>query len=116
MTRTASVEQIDAFITIWGDRNTRALSQADPARVSRRIGSRRELINRLWERIDADQAKWVGTRFPTEAHAQDAEMSLSEYEDFVYSACHVHEDEDPVARVQHGRCLPGTGDKPAEPL
>jgi len=91
------VEQIDAFITIWGDRNTRALSQADPARVSRRIGSRRELINRLWERIDADQAKWVGTRFPTEAHAQDAEMSLSDYEDFVYSACHVRESEDPVA-------------------
>jgi aminopeptidase len=91
------VEQIEAFITIWGDRNTRALSQADPARVSRRIGSRRELINRLWERIDAEQAKWVGTRFPTEAHAQDAEMSLSEYEDFVYSACHVREDEDPVA-------------------
>ena len=90
------VEQIDAFITIWGDRNTRALSQADPARVSRRIGSRRELINRLWERIDADQAKWVGTRFPTEAHAQDAEMSLSDYEDFVYSACHVRESEDPV--------------------
>jgi len=91
------VEQIDAFITIWGDRNTRALSQADPARVGRRIGSRRELINRLWERIDADQAKWVGTRFPTEAHAQDAEMSLSDYEDFVYSACHVRESEDPVA-------------------
>ena len=91
------VEQIDAFITIWGDRNTRALSQADPARVSRRIGSRRELINRLWERIDADQAKWVGTRFPTSAHAQDAEMSLSDYEDFVYSACHVRESDDPVA-------------------
>jgi aminopeptidase len=91
------VEQIDAFITIWGDRNTRALSQADPARVSRRIGSPRQLINRLWERIDADQAKWVGARFPTEAHAQDAEMSLSDYEDFVYGACHVREDEDPVA-------------------
>jgi aminopeptidase len=91
------VEQIDAFITIWADRNTRALSQADPRKVSRRIGSRRELINRLWERIDADQAKWVGTRFPTEAHAQDAEMSLPEYEDFVYGACHVRDDEDPVA-------------------
>jgi aminopeptidase len=91
------VEQIDAFITIWADRNTRALSQADPRKVSRRIGSRRELINRLWERIDADQAKWVGTRFPTEAHAQDAEMSLPEYEDFVYGACHVRADEDPVA-------------------
>ena len=91
------VEQIDAVMTIWADRNTRSLSQADPGRVSRRIASRRELTKRFWERIDAGEAKWVGTRFPTEAHAQDAEMSLPEYEDFVYGACHVREDEDPVA-------------------
>src|SRR5206468_2807665 len=91
------VEQIDAVMTIWADRNTRALTQADPARVSRRIASRRELTKRFWERIDAGEAKWVGTRFPAEAHAQDAEMSLSEYEDFVYAACHVREHEDPVA-------------------
>jgi aminopeptidase len=91
------VEQVDAVMTIWADRNTRALTQADPQRVSRRIGSRRELTKRFWERIDAGEAKWVGTRFPTESHAQDAEMSLSEYEDFVYTACHVREHEDPVA-------------------
>jgi aminopeptidase len=91
------VEQIDAVITIWGDRNTRALTQADPARVSRRLGSRRELTNRFWERIDAGEAAWVGTRFPTEAHAQDAEMSLPEYEDFVFGACHVRDGENPVA-------------------
>jgi aminopeptidase len=91
------VEQVDAVMTIWADRNTRSLSGADPNRVSRRIGSRRELTKRFWERIDAGEANWVGTRFPTEAHAQDAEMSLPEYEDFVYAACHVREDEDPVA-------------------
>jgi aminopeptidase len=91
------VENVDAVVTIWADRNTRSLSQADPQRVSRRIGSRRTLTNRFWERIDAGQAAWVGTRFPTDAHAQDAEMSLADYEDFVYSACHVQGDEDPVA-------------------
>jgi len=91
------VEQVDAVMTIWAERNTRSLSQADPERVSRRIASRRELTKRLWERIDAGEAKWVGTRFPTEAHAQDAEMSLADYEDFVYAACHVLEHEDPVA-------------------
>jgi aminopeptidase len=91
------VEQVDAVMTIWADRNTRALTGADPARVSRRIGSRRALTNRFWERIDAGEAKWVGTRFPTEAHAQDAEMSLGDYEEFVYAACHVRPDEDPVA-------------------
>ncbi len=91
------IEHLDAMVTVWGDRNTRALSQADPARVSRRIASRRELTNRYWDRIDAGEAHWVGTRFPTNAHAQDAEMSLEEYEDFVYGACHVLGDEDPVA-------------------
>jgi aminopeptidase len=91
------VEELDAIVTIWADRNTRALTGADPDRVSRRIASRRQLINRFWERIDADEASWVGTRFPTDAHAQDAEMSLPEYEDFVYGACHVREGEDPVA-------------------
>src|SRR5262245_6972035 len=91
------VEQIDAMLTIWAERNTRALTHADPERVSRRIASRRALTKRYWERIDAGEAKWVGTRFPTEAHAQDAEMSLPEYEDFVYGACHVRDGEDPVA-------------------
>jgi aminopeptidase len=91
------IETLDAIVTIWGDRNTRALSQADPKRVSKKIASRRTLTNRFWERIDQGQAKWVGTRFPTDAHAQDAEMSLAEYEYFVYGACHVGPDEDPVA-------------------
>jgi aminopeptidase len=91
------IDHVDAIVTIWADRNTRALSQADPQRVSKKIAARRQLTNRLWERIDAGNAKWVGTRFPTNAHAQDAEMSLAEYEDFVYGACHVRGEEDPVA-------------------
>ena len=91
------VEQLAAIMTIWGERNTRALTQADPKRVRRRIASRRELNRRFWERIDGGEATWVGTRFPTEAHAQDAEMSLPEYQDFVYTACHVREQDDPIA-------------------
>jgi aminopeptidase len=91
------VEELDALITVWADRNTRALSRADPQRVSRRMAAQRSLSNRYWERIDAGQARWCGTRFPTYAHAQDAEMAFEEYEEFVYAACHVREHEDPVA-------------------
>jgi aminopeptidase len=32
------------------------------------------------------QLRWSGTQFPTQAAAQDAEMSLGEYEDFVFGA------------------------------
>jgi aminopeptidase len=48
------------------------------------------------QRAAAGQLTWCGTLFPTQAHAQDAEMSLTDYEDFVYSAGHLDED-DPVA-------------------
>jgi aminopeptidase len=90
------VAEVDAVITIWADRNTRALSQADPQRVSRRMAAHRALTNRYWERIDAGEARWCGTRFPTYAQAQDAEMAFEEYERFVYDACHVRPDEDAV--------------------
>jgi aminopeptidase len=40
--------------------------------------------------------KWTGTQYPTQAAAQDAEMSLAEYEDFVFNAGLLNE-ADPVA-------------------
>ena len=40
--------------------------------------------------------KWVTTLFPTAGYAMEAEMSLKDYENFVYRACHADQ-EDPVA-------------------
>jgi len=40
-------------------------------------------------RSAAGELRWVGTLFPTNAYAQEADMSLSEFQDFVYGACHV---------------------------
>ncbi|MGB2951943.1 MAG: aminopeptidase [Gaiellaceae bacterium] len=90
------IDLIDANITIWSESNTRSFTRLDPNRHQRHIATRRELRNRLWDRISRDEARWSGTLYPTNAHAQDAELSLREYEDFVYRACHVDE-EDPVA-------------------
>ena len=92
-----AVEVIDADITIWADRNTRALTDIAPDRISRRMAARRATVNRYWDRIDAGEARWCGTRYPTEAHAQEAGMSLEEYEAFVYAACHVLPHQDPIA-------------------
>jgi aminopeptidase len=83
------IEEIDAIATIWSETNTRALSRVDPARHASYLAAQRRLHNRRWERIAAGEMRWCGTLFPTSAHAQDAGMSLSSYEDFVYSACHV---------------------------
>jgi aminopeptidase len=90
------METMDALATIWSDENTRSLSRVDPGRHARFLGAQRTLANRRWERISDGEMRWCGMLFPTHAHAQDAEMSLGSYEDFVYGACHVDED-DPAA-------------------
>jgi aminopeptidase len=92
----SEIETIDALITIWSEANTRALTRVKPARQARHLAAQRKLSNRRWERIASGEMRWCGTLFPTHAHAQEAEMSLEEYEDFVFSACHVDED-DPAA-------------------
>ena len=51
------------------------------------------------ERAAAGELRRVVTAFPTNASAQDAEMSLADYEDFVYRAGFL-DDEDPVASWQ----------------
>jgi aminopeptidase len=90
------IEQLDALVTIWSESNTRALSRVEPDRHAAYIAAQRKLSNRRWERISSGEMSWCGTLFPTNAHAQEAEMSLAEYEDFVFAACHVQE-EDPAA-------------------
>jgi aminopeptidase len=87
----AELEAIDALVTIWSQDNTRTLSRADPARQSRHYATRMRLSNRRWERLAAGEMSWCGTLFPTHAHAQDADMSLDDYERFVYRACHVEQ-------------------------
>jgi aminopeptidase len=90
------VETIDALVTIWSEANTRSLSRIEPSRHAGYIAAHRRLSNRRWERIAQGDMRWCGTLFPTHGHAQEAEMSLEEYERFVFAACHVHED-DPAA-------------------
>jgi aminopeptidase len=90
------VDRLDAEVTIWSEENTRAFSRSDPEARGQVYAAERSLVNRRWQRIGAGELRWVGTLMPTNAHAQDAEMSLREYEDFVYRACHVAGDEDPV--------------------
>lgn len=89
------IEQIDVNIAIWTDMNTKRLTNADPAKQSRRAAAMRPLSDRMLERAAKKELRWTGTFYPTQAFAQDAEMSLREFEDFVYKACLVHEP-DPV--------------------
>ncbi len=90
------VETPTRSLTVWGQRNNRYLSGIDPDRQAVRSAATRRLFERFFEREAAGEVRWCGTAFPCDAVAQEAGMSLSEWEDFVYSAGHLL-DPDPVA-------------------
>jgi aminopeptidase len=89
-------EQADVRMGVQAPTNTRSLTGVDPARQARRGRAREPLIRRFMERTAAGELRWVVTLYPTDAAAQDAHMSLRDYEDFVFRAGFLDR-EDPVA-------------------
>jgi len=90
------IEQFDALLRIEALENTRALSNVDSARQARMSKAGAELMKTFSHRAAREELHWCYTLFPTQAAAQEAEMSLREYQDFVYTACKLHAT-DPVA-------------------
>jgi len=80
------IEKIDARIAIWAEVNTKALSNTDSAKHAIMSAARKPIMKRFMERAAAKELRWTGTLFPTQSSAQDAGMSLMEYEDFVFGA------------------------------
>jgi aminopeptidase len=91
-----AVEQLDVSISLWGEDNTKSLTGADPARQALAGRGRRPMMTKFFERAATGKLRWCGTQFPCHAAAQDAEMSLAAYEEFVFSAGLLHHD-DPAA-------------------
>jgi aminopeptidase len=88
-------DNLDATFSILSDVNTRQLSEIDPQRQVLAAKARKPLMDTTMKRTAEGDYRWNVTLFPTEAYAMDAEMSLSEYEDFYYGACLVDKP-DPV--------------------
>jgi len=91
-----AVRDFDVRIAIKADTNTKALSNVDPKRIAMATSARRGLTEMMMQRSATGDLRWCVTLFPTDANAQDAEMSLREYEEFVYAAGLLN-DPDPVA-------------------
>ena len=90
-------QTMDCYIGIWGETNTRAMTNVDAKRLSLSQTARKPLLEVLMNRAAQGKLKWSGTQFPCQAAAQDAEMSLSEYEDFVFGAGLLNEADPPAA-------------------
>jgi aminopeptidase len=86
----------DVIIRIEADENSQAMAGAPAEKAQAWIKAYGALINIQSAREAAGTLRRCTTLFPTMAYAQDAAMSLRDYQDFVYGACMVDLD-DPVA-------------------
>lgn len=77
-------EYYDAYLAINADENTKALSAIDAKRIALSMQTVGPLRRRLLERTAAGTARWCLTLFPTQAHAQEAGMPLSDYENLCF--------------------------------
>lgn len=74
------MKNVDVVIYLGAPRNTRELSNIDPKKVS----IRQKVVEPISE--ERMKKRWLIFEYPTNALAQDADMSLEEFEDFVFNA------------------------------
>ena len=79
------VKNAQKYIGIITETNTKELTNIDP----KKIVARRKIVNPISDYIvnAKDKIRRCTVGFPCNALAQEAEMDLVEYENFVYSAC-----------------------------
>jgi aminopeptidase len=93
------IENVDVRIAIGATTNTRELSGVPPERQMKRQTATGDLLARGMERSAAGEFRWCYTLFPTNAYASEADMSLTDYQDFYFGAC-LADDGDPLTAWQ----------------
>ncbi len=94
-----AIEKADVMYSIIAPFNTKHGTRVDPAKQARRQEAYRSLWAVYHQRVGAQELRWNVALWPTEAAAQEAEMSLLDYTEFVYRACALDQ-ADPVAYWQ----------------
>jgi len=84
-------ESADVMITVNAETNTKSTSGVDPARQRVFGQARAGLLQTFMTRSASGELRWSSTLYPTDAYAQDAEMSTADFAEFMFSACKLHE-------------------------
>ena len=103
------VDRGDVWMVIDAPVNTKRLTGVDPSKMGTRLKARAPIQSRYLERSAAGDFRWVICGYPTEASAQDAGMSLRQYEDVLYRAAFLDKDDPVAAWKGFGDRLEGVG-------
>ncbi len=93
-------ETYDVNISIMATENTKAMQGVPPEKMTMQRRASAEIMQTYMQRSAKGELRWTVSLFPTQAFAQEAGMSLAEYEDFVYQAC-LPDMDDPVGYWKH---------------
>lgn len=91
-----AMEEFDAYLNIMAPFNLRDDHDLDPEKSRLRREATQDVSKTYFERTATRSLKRNLCQYPTLANAQEAGMSLEEYEQFVFGACRLYE-EDPAA-------------------
>lgn len=94
--RKEAMENFETYLNVRSAFDLKSLEDVDKDKLSQRQEANKGVMKAYFERTASGEMRRSLCQYPTEAAAQEAGMSLKEYEDFVYSACRLDED-DPVA-------------------
>ncbi|HYF75087.1 MAG TPA: aminopeptidase [Candidatus Nitrosocosmicus sp.] len=81
-----AMKRADAMLSIWAEVNTKSLTSIDPVKLNLLAKGRKQMLDIFHERLEKGKMRWCGTQYPTYASAMDANMSLAEYEEFVFGS------------------------------
>ena len=76
------MKQVTVYIAISASNNSMVMSQANQENMIAWSKLTRPIVD--WR---VKHTRWVITRYPTHGAAQEAKMSLEEYEDYLFAAC-----------------------------
>ena len=85
-------DQAKNFISIGAPFNVKNMARSDSKKLAKRSAATRRLSEKLLKRSAEGDLNWVIADFPTNALAQEANMSLDEYTEFLIKACYLHLD------------------------
>lgn len=97
--RLTAFEKANVLINIRSPHNPREMSTVDPQRLQRSRNASRPIVETYFRRSDSGELRWVIAPWPTHAGAQQADMGLHAYTEFVTKACGLDQ-ADPVAHWQ----------------
>ncbi len=95
-------EQADVLVNIIAPTNTKALSNVDAKKQARSQAAQRPILETYFRRFGEGSLRFCICAWPTDSGAQEGEMGLYEYTQFIHDACGLSQP-DPIAYWQEFR-------------